>query len=104
MPKYQMSHTIAKAIAASQSTAACDVGCGSCSGMASTRSIRLLYPRIADHVVALPSTVEVCQVQTHAPQQLALLDHLVGAEQNGLRYRQAELFRRPQVDDEVGSS
>src|SRR5262245_59832038 len=31
------------------------------SGMASTRSIRLLYPRIADHVVALPSTVKVCQ-------------------------------------------
>jgi hypothetical protein len=30
-------------------------------GMASTRSVRLLYPRIADYLVALPSTVKVCQ-------------------------------------------
>ena len=43
----------------------------------------------------------MCQVQTHAPQQIALFDHLVGAEQKGLRDRQAEPFRRLEIDDQL---
>jgi hypothetical protein len=56
-----------------------DVRVGSCAGMASTRSVRLLYPRIADYLVALSSTVKVCHFRTHAPQQITLLlDHPIG--------------------------
>src|SRR5262249_5368661 len=37
---------------------------GSSSGVASKRSASLLYPRIADEVIALPRFSESCQVQT----------------------------------------